>query len=82
MQAGRAMVIMREESDDSEERARFYLESHGYTIQEVQNALSLASEHLGKLPPDAIRALEAQPIWCEIIGYATGGGPEMPERLF
>lgn len=81
IQAG-AMVIIREERDDSEDRACLYLESLGYMIQEVQNALSLAPEHLDKLPPLAVQALQSELIWCEIIAYETGGGPERPDRLF
>lgn len=79
MVAGYAHVMVREETHDSEARARRAVEAAGMKIQELQTARLIAPERYDKIPPDWKSRLAIQPVVVEIVGYASG--PKKPSPI-
>ena len=80
MRAGYAHVMVREETDDSEERARHAVKAAGMVIQGLQDARQIPVERYPKIPPDWRARLATQPLIVEIVGYASGptSAPALP----
>lgn len=81
MQSGWAMVCLFA-CDDSESIAREYLKRKKFKILELQTAREVSPDKYSLMPSGAIDSLQRFPIYSEICGYETGGGPEEPGRLF
>jgi len=72
MKAGYAHVMIREETEDSESRARRAVVASGMRIRELQDARLIPVERYEKIPPDWRSRLVTQPVIVEIVGYVSG----------
>ena len=79
MKAGYAHVMIREETEDSESRARRAVEASGMRIRELQDARLIPVERYEKIPPDWRSRLVTQPVVDR--GRESGFSAPPPSKL-